>query len=243
MIIPIILSGGSGTRLWPLSRKLYPKQFHSLINETSLFQDTIKRLPKNLSEPLVVCNEEHRFIVAEQLRQINSKNNGIILEPIGKNTAPAIGLAAIQLIEKYKDPLLLVLSADHLINNLKKFHHSIHIASKVAMNDKMVALGVKPYKPETGYGYIEVQNSDKNDYYNIVSFKEKPKLKVAKKLSNSKNHYWNSGIFLFKASIYLKELKLHEPKIYSSCKNSYVAGTKDLDFIRLNNEEFRKPYS
>ena len=142
MIVPVILSGGSGTRLWPLSRKLYPKQFLSLVNETTLFQDTVMRLPKEISDPLVICNEEHRFIVAEQLREINSNNKGIILEPVGRNTAPAIALAAMSVIDKNEDPVLLVLSADHLIVNKKKFHNSIAIASKLAKQGKMVALGV-----------------------------------------------------------------------------------------------------
>ena len=164
MIVPIILSGGSGTRLWPLSRKLYPKQFISLINKTTLFQDTILRLPNETSNPLIICNEEHRFIVAEQLRQIKSGNNGIILEPIGKNTAPAIAIAAMSLINKKEDPVLLVLSADHLIDNNKKFHKAIKIAKKIAMQEKMVALGIRPNKPEIGYGYIEVSNSEKNKF-------------------------------------------------------------------------------
>jgi mannose-1-phosphate guanylyltransferase len=240
MIVPVILSGGSGTRLWPLSRKLYPKQFLSLINETSLFQDTITRLPKDLSNPLIICNEEHRFIVAEQLRQIESKSKGIILEPIGKNTAPAIALAAMSLLTQNEDPTLLVLSADHLMKDSKKFQDSIEIASKIADESKMVALGVKPHKPETGYGYIQVGNNKNNIYYNIISFEEKPNLHNAKEYIDSGNYYWNSGIFIFRASTYLKELKKYEPKIYSICKKSLSKATKDLDFIRLDNNEFQK---
>jgi mannose-1-phosphate guanylyltransferase len=158
MITPVILSGGSGTRLWPLSRKLYPKQFINLVNDTTLFQDTIMRLPKNVSEPLVICNEEHRFIVAEQLRQIASRNKGIILEPVGKNTAPAIALAAMALLSKNEDPVLLVLSADHLIDKNEEFESSIKIGNIIAKKGKIVALGTKPDKPEEGYGYIEVNN-------------------------------------------------------------------------------------
>jgi mannose-1-phosphate guanylyltransferase len=131
MIVPVILSGGSGTRLWPLSRKLYPKQFLSLVNETTLFQDTILRLPDEVSSPLIICNEEHRFIVAEQLQQINSNNKGIVLEPVGKNTAPAIALASLKLLNKKNDPILLVLSADHIIENNLEFHRSIKIANKL----------------------------------------------------------------------------------------------------------------
>jgi len=240
MIVPVILSGGSGTRLWPLSRKLYPKQFLNLVNNTSLFQETITRLPKEVSDPLIICNEEHRFIVAEQLRQIKSKNKGIILEPIGKNTAPAIALAAMSLLNEKEDPTLLILSADHLIKDNKKFQYSIKTASKIAEADKMVALGIIPHKAETGYGYIKVDNFKKNKYYNIVSFKEKPNLDDAKKFLNSGNYYWNSGIFLFKASSYLRELKKYEPEIYNICKKSYDNTSKDLDFIRIDNEEFNR---
>jgi len=240
MITPVILSGGSGTRLWPLSRKFYPKQFIKLINDTTLFQDTIIRLPNNVSAPLIICNEEHRFIVAEQLRQIESNNKGIILEPTGKNTAPAIAIAAMSLINDGQDPILLVLSADHLIINNDKFHKSIEIATKIADEGKMVAIGVKPNKPEIGYGYIEVNNLEKNEYYDIISFTEKPNLKNANKYLDSENYYWNSGIFMFKASAYLKELEIYEPEIYTICKKSCLKASKDLDFIRLNNEEFDK---
>ena len=240
MIVPVILAGGGGMRLWPLSREFYPKQFINLVNDTSLFQDTIMRLPDELYSPLVICNEEHRFIVAEQLRQINSANKGIILEPIGKNTAPAIAIAAMNLLNEREDPILLVLSADHLIDNNQKFLKTIRIARKIAEQGKMVAIGVQPNKPEIGYGYIEVDNSEKNEYYNIISFTEKPNLKAAKKYLNSGNHYWNSGIFIFKASVYLNELKKYEPEIFTICKKSCVNPPKDLDFIRLDNEEFYK---
>ena len=163
MIIPIILSGGSGTRLWPLSRKLYPKQFLSLTNKTTLFQDTILRLPSNASNPIIICNEEHRFIAAEQLRQIDIENKGIILEPIGRNTAPAIALAAINLLLNNEDPILLVLSADHLIKDISAFHKSIDLASEIAKLNKLVSLGVRPTRPETGYGYIEVEPNNTRD--------------------------------------------------------------------------------
>jgi mannose-1-phosphate guanylyltransferase len=240
MIVPVILSGGSGTRLWPLSRRQYPKQFISLMYETTLFQDTLIRLPEGASDPLIICNEEHRFIVAEQLRQINISIKGIILEPIGKNTAPAIAIAAMSLLTKSEDPVMLVLSADHLIENNKKFHNSIEVASKLAKQGKMVALGVQPNKPEIGYGYIEINDSEKNGYYKIISFTEKPTLEISQKYIDSGSYYWNSGIFIFKASAYLNELKKYEPEIYSICKKSYDSSTKDLDFIRLDKKEFDK---
>ena len=240
MIVPVILSGGSGTRLWPLSRRQYPKQFISLMYETTLFQDTLIRLPEGASDPLIICNEEHRFIVAEQLRQINISIKGIILEPIGKNTAPAIAIAAMSLLTKSEDPVMLVLSADHLIENNKKFHNSIEVASKLAKQGKMVALGVQPNKPEIGYGYIEINDSEKNEYYKIISFTEKPTLEISQKYIDSGSYYWNSGIFIIKASAYLNELKKYEPEIYSICKKSYDSSTKDLDFIRLDKKEFDK---
>ena len=240
MIVPVILSGGSGTRLWPLSRKLYPKQFINLINETTLFQDTIIRLPHGTSDPLIVCNEEHRFIVAEQLRQIQSGNKGIILEPIGKNTAPAIAIAAMKLLNEKEDPILLVVSADHLIEDNKKFSKTIKIARKIADQGKMVALGIQPNKPEIGYGYIEVNYLKKNEYYNIISFTEKPNLEIAQKYLDHGGYYWNSGIFMFKASVYLNELEKYEPEIFNACRKSCINTINDLDFIRLDNEEFVK---
>jgi len=238
MIVPIILSGGSGTRLWPLSRKLHPKQFIDLVNDTTLFQDTILRLPKDAANPLIICNEEHRFLAAEQLRQINKESNGIILEPIGKNTAPAIALAALKFINNGEDPLLLVLSADHLIQNINTFHQSIKIAEKLAEKDKLVTFGIVPDKAETGYGYIKANIDNTADYYKIQSFTEKPNQEDAQKYLDSGNYLWNSGMFMFKASIYLQELEKFEPEILSSCKKSCQTEYKDKDFIRLNNDEF-----
>ena len=240
MIAPIILSGGSGTRLWPLSRKLHPKQFINLINDTTLFQDAILRLPEDVADPLIICNEEHRFLAAEQLRQINRKSNGIILEPIGKNTAPAIALAALKFINNGEDPLLLVLSADHLIQNINTFHQSIKIAEKLAEKDKLVTFGIVPDKAETGYGYIKANIDNTADYYKIQSFTEKPNEEDAKKYLDSGNYLWNSGMFMFKASIYLQELEKFEPEILASCKKSCQTEYKDKDFIRLNNDEFRQ---
>lgn len=238
MIVPIILSGGSGTRLWPLSRKLHPKQFIDLVNDTTLFQDTILRLPKDAANPLIICNEEHRFLAAEQLRQINKESNGIILEPIGKNTAPAIALAALKFVNNGEDPLLLVLSADHLIQNINTFHQSIKIAEKLAEKDKLVTFGIVPDKAETGYGYIKANIDNTADYYKIQSFTEKPNQEDAQKYLDSGNYLWNSGMFMFKASVYLQELEKFEPEILSSCKKSCQTEYKDKDFIRLNNDEF-----
>ena len=240
MIAPVILSGGSGTRLWPLSRKLYPKQFINLVNETTLFQDTILRLPKDVAEPLIICNEEHRFLAAEQLRKIGKKTKGIILEPEGRNTAPAVALAALQFINKGEDPILLVLSADHLIKNIEAFHQSITIASELAENNKLIAFGVVPDKAETGYGYIEANINNTDDYYSIKSFTEKPSQKNAKKYLDSVNYLWNSGMFMFKASVFLSELEKFEPEILSACKKSCTTKNIDLDFIRIDNDAFHQ---
>ena len=240
MIVPVILSGGSGTRLWPLSRKLHPKQFINLVNETTLFQDTILRLPKDVAEPLIICNEEHRFLAAEQLREIGKKTKGIILEPEGRNTAPAVALAALQFINKGEDPILLVLSADHLIKNIEAFHQSITIASELAENNKLITFGVVPDKAETGYGYIEANINNTDDYYNIKSFTEKPSQKNAKKYLDSVNYLWNSGMFMFKASVFLSELEKFEPEILSACKKSCTTKNIDLDFIRIDNDAFHQ---
>jgi len=240
MIAPIILSGGSGTRLWPLSRKLHPKQFINLVNDTTLFQDTILRLPEDVADPLIICNEDHRFLAAEQLRQIHKNSNGIILEPIGKNTAPAIALAALKFVNNGEDPLLLVLSADHLIQDTDVFHQSIKIAEKLAEKDKLVTFGIVPNKAETGYGYIQADINNTSDSYNIQSFTEKPNQEDAQKYLDSGNYLWNSGMFMFKASIYLQELEKFEPEILTSCKKSCQTEYKDKDFIRLNNDEFRQ---
>ncbi len=238
MITPVILSGGSGTRLWPLSRKFHPKQFINLVNDTTLFQDTILRLPKDTANPLIICNEEHRFLAAEQLRQINKESNGIILEPIGRNTAPAIALAALKFINNGEDPLLLVLSADHLIKNIDAFHQSIETAEKLAENNKLVTFGIVPDKAETGYGYIKANINNATDHYKIQSFTEKPNKEDAKKYVDSGNYFWNSGMFMFKASIYLQELEKFKPEILASCKKSCQTEYKDKDFIRLNDDEF-----
>jgi len=240
MIVPVILSGGSGTRLWPLSRKLHPKQFINLVNETTLFQDTILRLPEDVSEPLIICNEEHRFLAAEQLREINKKTKGIILEPEGKNTAPAIALAALKFINTGEDPILLVLSADHLIKNVKAFHQSITVASKLAENDKLITFGIVPDKAETGYGYIEANINNTDTYYSIKLFTEKPNQKNAKKYLDSGNYLWNSGMFMFKSSVYLNELEKFEPEILSACKKSCTTENIDSDFIRIDNDAFHQ---
>ena len=238
MIVPVILAGGSGTRLWPLSRKLHPKQFIELIGETTLFQEAVLRLPKSIGDLLVICNEEHRFLAAEQLCQINRPATSIILEPVGKNTAPAIALAALKSIKNNENVILLVLPADHLIQDVKKFHQAIEFAKKQAEQNKLVTFGITPNKVETRYGYIRVNTLQDENYFNIDKFVEKPDYETAQRYVGSGDYFWNSGMFMFKATVYLDELDKYEPEILSACRRSCQTESHDLDFIRLNKDEF-----
>lgn len=247
MIVPVILAGGSGTRLWPLSRQSYPKQFLYLVDQQyTMLQLTLKRL-ENLSQqvlpPIVVCNENHRFIVAEQLRQINIEQASIILEPFAKNTAPAITLAALQAQELYPEQnvSLLVLSADHYIADISAFQHSILLAEQQAQLEKMVVFGVKPTEPHTGYGYIQLgQHIVEKSVYQLDKFEEKPDLQTAGHYVSSQNYLWNSGMFMFQTQLFLQELKLHQADIYQCCKNAWQHKTTDLDFIRIGSQEFHQ---
>ena len=236
MIIPVILCGGSGTRLWPISRKLYPKQFISLVNDKTLFQDTILRLPKEAANPIIICNEDYRFLAAEQLRQINKDANDIILEPISKNTAPAIALAA---LTTGNDSLILVLPADHVIKDEEYFNKLVLEAIPLAESGKLVTFGVVPTEAHTCYGYIK--GGRKIDAGLVVDqFMEKPSTKNAKQYFESGEYYWNSGIFLFNSSQYLEELNKFRPDIYEACKNS-MRGTKtDFNFLRVAEESFKE---
>ena len=239
--MPVIMAGGSGSRLWPMSRTHYPKQFLSLINETSMLQDTILRLEGVKHAPVsLICNEEHRFLVAEQLRATNIKHSGIILEPFGRNTAPAVALAAMRALESGQDSILLVLAADHLIKHASVFRECIEAAIPLAESGKLVTFGIVPTKPETGYGYIRRGNQvEANNAYDVDSFIEKPSLSVAEQYLRAGNYYWNSGMFMFKASRYLEELRKHRPDILQAVKESYEKAHVDLDFIRLDEEAFK----
>ncbi len=245
-LIPVILSGGSGTRLWPLSRESYPKQYLSLNekNNLSLLQNTYLRLKgiKNLRNPLIITNKEQRFIVAEQMREINIKPDSIILEPIGKNTAPAIALATLDALKKYEDPTLLILSSDHKIEDEEKFRQTLEDGFKHSNNGRLVTFGIIPNRPETGYGYIECfdELSKEKKFSKIKKFIEKPDLELAKILIKDNHYLWNSGIFLFKASTILKELKKFEPDMVNTCDESLKKGVNDLDFFRINEEVFKK---
>lgn len=235
MLLPVIMAGGSGSRLWPLSRTLYPKQFLSIISKATMLQETVKRLDGiDHQAPLFICNEEHRFIVAEQLRLGGLDNSGIILEPVGRNTAPAIALAALKALADGDDPLLLVLAADHVIQNTEAFLASIQHAIVEAEQGSLVTFGIVPLKPETGYGYIHrgVQISDNT--YKVNAFVEKPDLMTAQEYIATNEFYWNSGMFLFKASRYLAELEKYSPEILRVCQSAFNSNRIDLDFIRLD---------
>ncbi len=240
-MIPIILSGGSGTRLWPLSRPLYPKQFLSLHSEKTLFQETVTRLKQlELSDPIVVCNEEHRFIVAENMQSIGYKAQDIILEPVGRNTAPAIAAAALVALQNNKDPILMVLPADHIIKDIEALAAATNIAKSLAEKGHMVTFGITPTEPHTGYGYIKLGKNLKAGANEISAFTEKPDLKTAQDFIESKDYLWNSGMFCFKASRYLAELEKHQPELLKHVKNAIKNTKKDLDFNRLPQEDFEK---
>jgi mannose-1-phosphate guanylyltransferase len=241
VIIPVIMAGGSGTRLWPLSRSLYPKQFLSLLGKSTMLQATINRL--NLLEvtaPVTICNEDHRFIVAEQLRSINQMGS-IILEPEGRNTAPAIALAASIVKQKNKsdDPLLLILAADHVIQDEAAFTTAVQNAIPLAQQGKLVTFGIVPQTAHTGYGYIQ-RGDELESGFTVKGFVEKPSSEKAQSYLDGGEHYWNSGMFLFKASRYLDELNAHRPDIAQACEASLKDFSTDLDFIRVNKEAFIK---
>lgn len=243
-MIPVILSGGSGSRLWPLSRESYPKQFLPLASENTMLRETIERLRglEELAQPIVVCNEEHRFLVAEQLREMQQVPHSIVLEPEGRNTAPAVAIAALAALEDDKEALLLVLPADHVIENIPVFHDSLLVASEAALRGKLVTFGVVPTAPETGYGYIKAseryESSQPCQGLSVEHFIEKPDLATATSYLASGDYFWNSGMFMFKASCYLDELEQHAPEMMSLCRKAYSAATRDMDFVRLDHDAF-----
>ncbi len=235
-ISPVILSGGSGTRLWPLSRQLRPKQFLPIVGEDSLFQMTLQRLAglDGVQAPLVVCNEEHRFMVAEQLRELDQASQGILLEQVGRNTAPAIALAALQLQQQSDDDaLLLVLPADHVINDMAAFHAAIAQATDLAIEGLLVTFGIVPQRAETGYGYIQHDGKHK-----VLRFVEKPDQETAEHYAASGEYFWNSGMFLFSTSIYLAALEQYAPEVLTACTAALDGERTDGDFIRLDTEAF-----
>jgi mannose-1-phosphate guanylyltransferase / mannose-6-phosphate isomerase len=240
-LFPVILSGGSGTRLWPLSREAYPKQFIPLLGKKSLFQSTIERLSgmSNIAEPLIVCNEQHRFLVAEQAREVGAVPESIILEPIGRNTAPATACAALIAVQKDPESIILVLPADHIIKNVPTYQKFLSLGIDEASQGKLVTFGIVPSAPETGFGYIRRGDHIKGqDVFKVIQFVEKPNQELASQYVDSGEYYWNSGMFMFRADIFLQELKQFAPQILSSCQESVQHAEKDSDFLRLNKEHF-----
>lgn len=243
-IVPVLLSGGSGSRLWPLSRELYPKQFLALCSERTMFQDTALRVGDAVafSAPLIVCNQEHRFLVAEQLRQSGVKPRGILLEPMGRNTAAACALAALTVGASDPEALLLVLPADHEIRDPRAFQAAIATASRAAAAGRLVTFGITPTAPETGYGYIRrgrfLQGVD--GAFEVAAFVEKPTLEVARSYLEDGGYAWNSGMFLFPAGQLLAELERHAPAVVAACRAALEGGQADLDFFRLDAAAFAK---
>lgn len=239
-ITPVVLSGGSGSRLWPSSRSLYPKQFLKLTSDNTMLQETVLRLNsiEGISSPIIVANGDHRFLVAEQLKQCNVAPNKIILEPLAKNTAPAIALAALAMGND--DSIMLVLPADHIIADIDAFQKAIDLARLQAEDDKLVTFGIIPDSPETGYGYIKGADEITNGVFNMAGFVEKPNLETAQAYVDDGLYSWNSGIFMFKASAYIDALEEYEPNIVSVCREALHEANTDLDFTRVNEELFKE---
>ncbi|MFZ6799403.1 mannose-1-phosphate guanylyltransferase/mannose-6-phosphate isomerase [Undibacterium sp. Di24W] len=245
LLQPVILSGGSGTRLWPLSREKHPKQLLSLFNDETMLQATASRVrgfegATTVSEKLiVVCNEEYRFITAEQLRNVGYDNCTLLLEPIGRNTAPAVTLAAISATQAQDDCVLLIMPADHNIADNQKFHDAVRLGLPQAIKGAMVTFGIRPDRPETGYGYIQVgAELDGSGTLALSSFVEKPSLEVALTYLADKQHVWNSGIFMMRASVWLRAIEHFNPAMAEACRNSIANAKTDCDFVRLSKEDF-----
>ncbi len=240
MIVPVILSGGAGTRLWPLSRELYPKQLLPLLGERTMLQETLLRLDglAGVAPPLVVCNEAHRFMVAEQLRLIGQAGAAIMLEPVGRNTAPAVALAALQATAGGDDPLLLVLPADHAIRDAATLRAAIGCGAPHARSGVLLTFGIVPTAAETGYGYIKAGASLAPEVFEVDAFVEKPDRETAERYLASGQYYWNSGMFLFRASNFLAELEQQAPLILAACRRAFAGRCADLDFIRLDHDAF-----
>lgn len=242
MLYPVILSGGSGTRLWPLSRAALPKQFLPLVTDRTLFQETLLRLHglENMAAPTVVCNNEHRFLAAEQLRSIGISPLSLILEPCGRNTAPAVAAAAFTAQAQDADAVLLVLPADHLIQDVDGLHRAIQSAVVLAQQGKLVTFGITPNEAATGFGYIERGKalSEVEQGYEVARFVEKPNLEIAQAFFASGHFFWNSGMFVFRAASYLAELQQHRPDIYAASQRAWQLGRTDADFCRLDEAAF-----
>ena len=242
MIHPVILSGGSGTRLWPMSRTLYPKQLLTLLGRESLLQQTVRRIVERetFAPPILVANEEHRFIIAEQLREIAVVPRALLLEPVGRNTAPAACLAALALTETEPDPLMLLMPSDHTIGDVDAFVDAIGRAAAAAQAGALVSFGIAPERAETGYGYIrrDGELDGVKGVFAVAEFVEKPGPEQAEKYIESGEHSWNSGIFLFPARVYLDELERLRPDMVAACRQALATAQRDCDFIRLGKDAF-----
>jgi mannose-1-phosphate guanylyltransferase / mannose-6-phosphate isomerase len=242
MLIPLILSGGSGTRLWPVSRRNMPKQFLSLTGDGTLFQQTVARtrqLPDAVA-PIVVASEDHRFLAADQLLEAGVEGATIVLEPLARNTAPAIALGALKALERDAEALLLVLPADHLIGDTESFTTAVQQALPAAREGWLVTFGIRPDRPETGFGYIRRGESIGGDAFRVAQFVEKPDQPTAQTYLSNGSYDWNSGMFLFKASRYLEELGQHAPDMLAAVREAYATGRSDLDFVRVDSAAFAK---
>jgi mannose-1-phosphate guanylyltransferase/mannose-6-phosphate isomerase len=243
MLTPVILSGGAGTRLWPLSRELYPKQLLALTGERTMLQQTALRLSGlAAASPVVVCNDAHRFLVAEQLRQLKMDTRAVVLEPFGRNTAPAIALAAVAALKMAagEDPELLVLPADHVIRDVGAFQKAVRTALPAVQQGKLVTFGIVPSAPETGYGYIQrgSESAAAAGLFQIARFVEKPDLERAQQFLQSGDYLWNSGMFMFRAGRYLQELEKFAPQIARVCRAAFENAASDLDFMRIDAKTF-----
>lgn len=250
MIVPVILSGGTGSRLWPLSRELYPKQLLPLVNQSTMLQDTAERTQGigGIGALQVICNEEHRFMVAEQMRQIGIEPSAIILEPFGRNTAPAVAVAALEAISNGHNPILLILPADHVISDVAAFHQAVEAGKPLAESGKLITFGIIPQGPETGYGYIKagkqlgVRGEEDSDTpfraLLVEQFAEKPDLATAARYVESGDYFWNSGMFMFTAQRYLEELERFAPEMLATCRAAHAGSVRDKDFTRLSAESF-----
>jgi mannose-1-phosphate guanylyltransferase/mannose-1-phosphate guanylyltransferase/mannose-6-phosphate isomerase len=243
MITPVLLSGGSGTRLWPMSRALHPKQLQALGGEHTMLQETALRLSgPDFAAPMVVCNDEHRFTIAAQLQSVGLTPQSIVLEPKGRNTAPAAAVAALTLSEKSPDALMLLAASDHVIDDVRAFHIAVRIAAKAASEGYLVSIGVMPTRPETGYGYIDrgEELSAAQGAFAVKRFVEKPDRATAECFVSSGTYLWNASIFLFKAHTYLEELKRYGPDVLAQAQEALRLGRRDLDFLRLDHDAFAK---
>jgi mannose-1-phosphate guanylyltransferase/mannose-6-phosphate isomerase len=240
-ITPVILSGGSGTRLWPLSRKALPKQLLALASERSMLQETVARAQGDgFAAPLIICNQEHRFLIAEQLRAVGVAGAKIVLEPVGRNTAPAAAIAALMVVEDDPSGLVLLMPSDHVVLDRPAFQQAVAVAGQAALHGALVTFGIKPAAPETGYGYIKSASPLANvaGAFAIERFVEKPDRATAETYLASGDYFWNSGMFLFRAASFIEELRRLQPRILECCKDALAHAHRDMDFIRLGEPAF-----